>query len=193
MLLLADGAPFGVFGLKRGSEGWRIRRRFPIPAGAAHWAAHNSQAVADSRLFPIRRKLVKTHGARLPGFAPVPLARQTQAQFWNRTSGKFPPAQGPSGPGWKRWQALLALRAGNFAELLRSGPRKWGPGKGDYEHVSAHRSRPRGRFGYFAATGKVTRRPGPGSLEKKPIFGGEIGAIPKGGGRGTPQGGFISA
>ena len=121
---------------------------------------------------------------------PEALTRTTQAQFWNRTSGKFPPTQGPSGPGWKRWQALLVLRAGNFAELLRSGPRKWGPGKGDYEHVSAHRSRPRGRFGYFAATGKVTRRPGPGSLEKKPIFGGEIGAIPKGGGRGTPQGGF---
>ena len=52
----------------------------------------------------------------------------------NRTGGKFPPTQGPSGPGWKRRQALLALRAGNFAELLRSGPRKWGPGKGDYEH-----------------------------------------------------------
>ena len=63
-----------------------------------------------------------------PGFAPVPLARQTQAQFLDRTSGKFSPTQGPSGPGRKRRQALLALRAGNFAELLRSGPRNGGPG-----------------------------------------------------------------
>ena len=123
--------------------------------------------------------------------APVPLARQTQAQKLNRISGKFPPTQGPSGPGWKRWQALLALRAGNFAQPpRRASPVVGDRGKGEYERGALILSRPRGRFGYFAATGKVTRRPGPGSLEKKPIFGGEIGAIPKGGGRGTPQGGF---
>ena len=138
MLLLVDGAPFGVFGPKCGSEGWRIRRRSLIPAGAAHWAAHNSQAVADSRLFPIHRELVKAHGARLPGFAPVPLARQTQAQFLNRTNGKFPPTQGPSGPGWSRWQALLALRAGNDMQPLRNGPRKWGTG--GKANMSAERS-----------------------------------------------------
>src|SRR5699024_4417168 len=38
-------------------------------------------------------------------------------------------------------------------------PRKWGPGKGDYEHEVLIRSRPRRRFGDFAAVGKVTRRP----------------------------------
>ena len=63
---------------------------------------------------------------------PEALTQPTQAQFWNRTSGKFPPTQGPSGPGWSRRQALLVLRAGNFAELLRSGPRKWGPGGREY-------------------------------------------------------------
>ena len=60
--------------------------------------------------------------------APGALARQTQAQKLDRTSGKFSPTQGPSGPGRKRRQALLALRAGNFAELLRRGPRNGGPG-----------------------------------------------------------------
>ena len=60
--------------------------------------------------------------------APVPLARQTQAQKLNRISGKFPLTQGPSGPGWKRRQALLALRAGRVRIRLRSGPRNGGPG-----------------------------------------------------------------
>ena len=69
-----------------------------------------------------------------PGFAPVPLARQTQARKRNRTGGKFPPTQGPSGPRWNRRQALLVLRAGGVQIRLRRGPRKWGPGKGDYEH-----------------------------------------------------------
>ena len=34
-----------------------------------------------------------------------------------------------------------------------------GPGKGDYEHEVLIWSRPRRRFGDFAAAGKVTRRP----------------------------------
>ena len=38
-------------------------------------------------------------------------------------------------------------------------PRKRGPGKGEYGHGVPILSRPRRRFGYFAAVGKVTRRP----------------------------------
>ena len=42
-----------------------------------------------------------------------------------------------------------------------------------------HRTRPRGRFAYFAAPGKVGRRPGTGSLEKKTVPGGEMAAQPR--------------
>ena len=38
---------------------------------------------------------------------------------------------------------------------------------GDYEHEVLIRSRPRGRFGSFAAMGKVTRRP---QAAKSPVF-----------------------
>ena len=62
---------------------------------------------------------------------------ETQTQKLDRTDGKFPPTQGPGGPGRNRRQALLALCAGNFAELLRSVPRKWGPGAAN---MSAERS-----------------------------------------------------
>ena len=77
----------------------------------------------------------------------------------NRSSSNFPPAQAPSGAGRDRTQALLFLRAGRAAERFRRDPRKWGPGKGDYEHEVLIWSRPRRRFGDFAAVGKVTRRP----------------------------------
>ena len=43
----------------------------------------------------------------------------------------------------------------------------------EYERGALILSEPRGRFAYFAATGKVGRRPGSGSLEKKPVLGGE--------------------
>ena len=61
------------------------------------------------------------------GFNSGKLVRQSQAQFLNRTSGKFLPTQGPSGPEWKRRQALLVLRAGRVQTRLMNGPRKWGP------------------------------------------------------------------
>ena len=68
------------------------------------------------------------------------------------------------------------LRAGNSAELLRRDSRKTGSGAdspcqgemsrsdkggrvGDYEHEVLIWSRPRWRFAYFAAVGKVGRRP----------------------------------
>ena len=67
--------------------------------------------------------------------------------------------QAPRGAGRNRTQALLTLRAGRAARCSRGDPRKRGPGKGDYEHKVLIWSRPRRRFGDFAAGGKVTRRP----------------------------------
>ena len=44
--LLLDGiAPLGLVGLKCGSGGRRILRRFPISVGAAHWAARGFRAL----------------------------------------------------------------------------------------------------------------------------------------------------
>ena len=75
--------------------------------------------------------------------------------------------QAPSGAGRNRTQALLILRAGRAARCSRGNPRKRGPGKGDYEHEVLIWSRPRRRFGDFAAAGKVTRRP---QAAKSPVF-----------------------
>ena len=46
-----------------------------------------------------------------------------------------------------------------FCLLQGVTPVNGGPGKGDYEHEVLIWSRPRRRFGDFAAVGKVTRRP----------------------------------
>ena len=62
----------------------------------------------------------RAESSRPTGFNSGKLAQQTQAQFLNRTSGKFSPTQGPSGPGLKRRQALLVLRAGNDALTINS-------------------------------------------------------------------------
>ena len=59
---------------------------------------------------------------------PGSLARQSQAQKWNRISPNFPPAQAPSGAGRNRTQALLILRAGRILLASRGNPRKWGTG-----------------------------------------------------------------
>src|SRR5699024_8667505 len=50
----------------------------------------------------------------------------------------FLPAQAPSGAEWNDTQALLILRAGNILLGPRDSPRNRGPGKGEYERVSAH-------------------------------------------------------
>ena len=52
------------------------------------------------------------------------LARQSQAQGWNRISPNFPPAQATSGAGRNRTQALLILRAGRILPASRGNPRK---------------------------------------------------------------------
>ena len=43
-----------------------------------------------------------------------------------------------------------------------------GSGLSEYERGALILSEPRGRFGYFAAMGKVTRRPGLGPVRKMP-------------------------
>ena len=90
--------------------------------------------------------------------APGALVENTQAQKLNRTNSNFPKTQGPVARK-KSQKATQILRAGNVLPTPRGNPRKWGPGKGDYEHEVLIRSRPRRRFGDFAAVGKVTRRP----------------------------------
>ena len=108
---------------------------------------------------------------------PGTLVRRRQAQKRNRTSPNFLPAQAPSGAGRNRAQALLILRAGNVLLTSRGNPRIRGPGptppvRGRCRVATegigwATRStgtvllwsRPRRRFGDFAAAGKVTRRP----------------------------------
>ena len=55
---------------------------------------------------------------------PEALARQSQAQKWNRISPYFPPTQAPSGAGRNRTQALLILRAGRILPASRGNPRK---------------------------------------------------------------------
>ena len=55
--------------------------------------------------------------------------------------------------------ATQILRAGIFLPSQRDNPCQRGPGKGDYEHEVLIWSRPRWRFAYFAAAGKVGRRP----------------------------------
>ena len=91
---------------------------------------------------------------------PGALVRRRQAQNRNCTSPKFLPAQAPSGAGRDRAQALLILRAGNSLPAPRDNPRNGVRGKATRSTGTVLLwSRPRGRFAYFAATGKVGRRP----------------------------------
>ena len=133
----------------------------------------------------VHRKPVGAHSMRPPEFAPVPLVRKRQARERNRTSPNFPPTQAPSGAGRDRTQSLLILRAGNVLLTSRGNPRIRGPGptppvRGRCRVATegigwATRStgtvllwsRPRRRFGDFAAAGKVTRRP---QAAKSPVF-----------------------
>ena len=84
--------------------------------------------------------------------------RLHQPRFWE--------TQGPVARRESR-KATQILRAGRSLPTQRDHPRKRGPGKGEYGHEVSILSRPRGRFGSFAATGKGTRRPGHGALKQK--------------------------
>ena len=93
-----------------------------------------------------------------PGYAPGALARQSQARLRNRTGGNFciPRAQWP---GWNLDHPLRFCAPKTLQNLTGTRPPQWGPGKAVLWARSVHRPRPRWRFGYFAAMGKVTRRP----------------------------------
>ena len=70
----------------------------------------------------------------------------------------FLPIRPPVGPdGMAPNHSDFARR--KFLPGSRGNPRKWGPGKGEYERGALILSRPRRRFGSFAAVGKGTRRP----------------------------------
>ena len=71
---------------------------------------------------------------------------------------QFSKNPGPSGPE-EIAESHSDFARRKFLPTPRGSPRKWGPGKGDYEHEVLIWSRPRWRFGDFAAVGKVTRRP----------------------------------
>ena len=70
--------------------------------------------------------------------------------------------------------ATQILRAGNIASSSSSAFPVTGSGVSEYERGALILSEPRRFFGSFLIDEKGTRRPGPGPLEKKPIFGGEI-------------------
>ena len=61
--------------------------------------------------------------------APAPISRKARAQW----------------PGKESQTATQILRAGNLLPDQRGNPRKWGPGKGDYEHEVLIWSRSRRR------------------------------------------------
>ena len=78
---------------------------------------------------------------------------------------QFLQTQGPVAR-WELRKATQILRAGRALPTQRDNPHKRGPGKVVLWARSAHRPRPRWRFGSFAAMGKGTRRPGPRPARK---------------------------
>ena len=115
------------------------------------------------------------HGFAVPpsplegeGYLPGALARQTQAQKEDRTKSRFcePRAQWP---GRNRTQALLILRAGNPMPTQRDNPRKRGPGKGEYERVSAHFEPSPGAFCLLFRHGKRRSPPGTRAVRTKKL------------------------
>ena len=148
-LLSVESAPFEWVGLKCGS-GHRRAGEDTRPYGVSGNAYRGRSQTGRGRPHGAAPTVENGTGA---------LARKRQARERNRTSSNFPPTQAPSGAGRDRTQALLILRAGRILPTSRGNPRNRGPGKGDYEHEVLIWSRPRGRFGSFAAMGKGTRRP----------------------------------
>ena len=94
--------------------GVRVSRGHPHPSG-----------LTASHLPPWRGKAFgRPQGSPYGGKRAGSLARQSQAQKWNRISPNFPPTQAPSGAGRHRTQALLILRAGRILPASRGNPRK---------------------------------------------------------------------
>ena len=139
--LSVESAPFGRVGLKCGSE---ERREGQAPPLRGFKKAFRF-CVGEPLGAPARIRTGSVGSAK-SGAVVEPHRPQFSAQ------------PGPGGPAGIQTLTQI-LRAGTFLPDPRGNPRKWGPGKGDYEHEVLIWSRPRRRFGDFAAVGKVTRRP----------------------------------
>ena len=168
-LLSVESAPFEWVGLKCGS-GHRRAGEDTRPYGVSGNAYRGRSQTGRGRPHGAAPTVENGTGA---------LARKRQARERNRTSSNFPPTQAPSGAGRDRTQALLILRAGRILPTSRGNPRNRGPGKGDYEHEVLIWSRPRGRFGSFAAMGKGTRRPQAAKFLLRPLNKQAAGAHPR--------------
>ena len=97
-----------------------------------------------------------------PATAQPPQFYRTRRYSFSAECCQFQPGQAPVGRGKEEARSCFRSRRTQVSIFQEGVPRKWGPGKGDYERplrVGAHRSRPRRRFGYFAAVGKVTFSP----------------------------------
>ena len=127
---------------------------------------------------PHQRQFLQTQGpvARREGggrLIAAPTAMATRPRWFGNPGAKAEPHQRQflqtQGPVARRElrKATQILRAGRALPTQRDNPRKRGPGKAVLWARSAHRPRPRWRFGYFAAMGKVTRRPQAAKLPAK--------------------------
>ena len=138
----------------------RFRRRGGTSGPPGNGPMGASGPTKDQTHLRIRRR----GGCPHPPAGPLSQTRAPPTQ-----KARFPPIEETpkgyrtlSGSGNRRETSQLShpRLCDNCLACLIGGPRKnRGPGKGDYEHGSAHRSRPRWRFAYFAVTGKVGRRP----------------------------------
>ena len=127
LIRLAFGRALSPF--SRRGEGLRAAKGRPYGPHPPRFARH----------LPLKGKACgRPKAAPTAENGPGTLVRRRQAQKRNRASSNFPPAQAPSGAGRNRAQALLILRAGNVLLTSRGNPRNRGPGKGEYERVSAH-------------------------------------------------------
>ena len=152
--------------LKCDSGKWRAGVR--VPRGHPHPALRAPYPFCPFGTFPPDRgNRPFPLGGGLAGGQRPPLRRKTDRERWlgklRRRPGTTPRTNfanpGPSGPAGFLTRTQI-LRAGNVLPTPRDNPRKWGPGKGDYEHEVLIWSRPRRSFGFFPIVGKETRPAG---------------------------------
>ena len=147
----------------------------PATGGRPHGAAPttrprpapSSVATSGRATFPPRGRLTgHRKGRPYSGNRTVSVGSGNPGAGVEPHQRQFLQTQGPVARKESR-KATQILRAGRSPPTQRDNPRKRGPGKGEYGHEVSILSRPRWRFGYFAAMGKVTRRPGPRPARKE--------------------------
>ncbi len=173
------GDPTGnVCSAKPGAESNRTSGNFRIPT--AQWPGGNRGKplkFCAPEWLPTQRGSHRNGGqgkacgrvrAPAPTAYPAPgtFARQSQARKRNRTSGNFckPRAQWPGGNCGK---PLKFCAPEGHCPPRGITPVNGVRGKRSYGHEVSIWPRPRWRFGYFAAMGKVTRRPQAAKLPAK--------------------------